>query len=91
MRRCRFKTFFYFKLWWPFCSAEQNHFSIFGKGSSKKYFCKIIMKSGHLSGRRCHLKVFFSILALVAIVSGNGTCFAVSVEGHPRNISMKLF
>ena len=22
------KHFFYFKLWWPFCSKEQNHFML---------------------------------------------------------------
>ena len=76
-----FKDFFYFMLWWPFCSVEQNHFSNFDKGSPKKHFCEIILKTGHWSRRRCHLK--FS--------SGDGTIFTILVDGHPRNISVKLF
>ena len=30
-------TIFYFKLRWPFCSLERNHFSYFGRGSPKQY------------------------------------------------------
>ena len=41
---------------WPFCSAEQNHFSNFGRGSSKKHFCELILKPGHWPRRRCCLK-----------------------------------
>ena len=87
MRSCRFKIFFYFKLLWPFCSTEQNHFSIFGKGSPKKHSCEIILKSGHWSKRRCQLKVvgFFSIFSSGGhFVQGNGTIFAILVEGHPK-------
>ena len=54
---CFFFSIFY--LWQPFCSAERNHFSNFGKGSPKEHFCKIILKSGHWPRRRCHLKVFY--------------------------------
>ena len=43
----------------------------------KEHFCENILKSGHWSRRRCHFKVLFS--------------GAVVVEGHPRNISVKLF
>ena len=70
MRRCHLKIFFYFKLWWPFCSAEQKHFSSFGKGSPKKHFYEIILKSGHWSRRKCHLKIFFLFLDLAAILLG---------------------
>ena len=31
---------------WPFCSAEPNHFSNFGKGALEEHFSKIILKSG---------------------------------------------
>ena len=51
-----FTDFFYFNLWWPFCSADQYHIS---KGSPKKHSCEITQKSGHWSTRICHLKVFF--------------------------------
>ena len=27
-----FKDISYLELWWPFCSAEQNHLSNFGRG-----------------------------------------------------------
>ena len=37
---------FYFKLWWLFCVAEQNHFSR-DRGSPKEYFCENILKSSH--------------------------------------------
>ena len=42
----------------PFCSAEQNYFINFGEGSYEEYFCEIILKLGHLPGRRYHLKFF---------------------------------
>ena len=51
--------FFYFLLLRPFCSAEQNHFSNFGRVSAKDYFCEIILKSTHWPWRRGRLKVFF--------------------------------
>ena len=41
----------------PFCSAEWNHLSNFGRGSLKEHLCEIILKSGHWP-RRC-LKFFF--------------------------------
>ena len=69
-----FKGFFYFYLWWPFCLAEQNDFSNFGKGASEEHFCEIILKSGHWPGRRCHLKVFL-FLALVAILFSRAKLF----------------
>ena len=43
----------------PFCSAEQNHFSNFGKGVLREHFCEIILKSGPWPRRRCCLKIFF--------------------------------
>ena len=46
---------------------ERNDFNYFGRGSPKKHFCEIILKSGHWPMRRCHLKVFL-YLALAAIL-----------------------
>ena len=43
-----------------------NNFSYFCRGSPKEHFCEIILKSGHWSRRRYHLKVFL-FLALAAI------------------------
>ena len=38
---CRLKTFFYLKLWWSFCSMEQNHFSTFSKVPLNKHSVKL--------------------------------------------------
>ena len=65
-----FKTFFYFKLWRPFCSAERNNFSNFSRGSSMERFCDIILKSVHWSRRRCHLKVLLFLALVVILYSG---------------------
>ena len=59
--------YFYLYFWQPFCSAEQNHFSNFGKGPEGEHFCDIILALGHWPWRRCGLKVFL-FLALAAIV-----------------------
>ena len=37
---------------------EQNHFSNFGKGSSKEHSCEIILKSAHWPRRKCGLNGF---------------------------------
>ena len=49
----------YFKLCRPFCSAERNDFSNFGKESSEEHFCEIILKLEHWPRRRCRLKVSY--------------------------------
>ena len=70
--------------------VEWNHFSDFGKGALKEHFCEIILKSSHWHGK-CHLKVFL-FLAMVAILfSGAEPFLAILVEGHSRNIPVKLF
>ena len=100
MRRCQskkayeemsFNEFFYFKLWWPFCSVEQNHFSNFGKESPKEHFCEIILKSGDWSRSRCPLKVFLFFSCGRHFVQGNRTILAILLEDHPRNISVNYF
>ena len=37
-----FQGFFYFQLWHPFCSAEPNNFSNFGRGSPKEHFYEML-------------------------------------------------
>ena len=86
-----FYEFFYFYLWRPFCSAEQNHFSNFGKGSSKEHSCEIILKSAHWPRRRCGLNVFSIFYFDGHFVQRSGTILAILVEGHPRNFHVKLF
>ena len=39
-----FEDFFYFQLWQPCCSGEQNDLPNFGKG---EYLCEIILNLGH--------------------------------------------
>ena len=86
-----FKCFFYFSLRRPFCSEERNHFSNFSRESSKEHFCEIILKSAHWPGRRCRLKGFSIFSFDGHFVQRSRTILAILVEGHPRNISVKLF
>ena len=82
---------FFFLLWEPFCSAEQNHFSNFGRGSSKEHFCEIISKSSHWPRRRGRLKGFSIFSSDGHFIQQSRTILAILVEGHPRNICVKLF
>ena len=34
-----FKAISYLELWWPSCSAEQNHLGNFGRGHYKEHIC----------------------------------------------------
>ena len=54
--------------------------SNFGRQSLKEYSCEIISKSVHQFSRRSRLK-------LISIYCPNGHL----VEGHPRNLPVKLF
>ena len=71
-RRCRFLKkkffsfffFFFFKLWLPFYSGKQTHFSNYSIGAYEKHFCEIILKSGHLHRRSSMLKFFFSLFSI---------------------------
>ena len=38
-----FKDISYLELWWPFCSAEQNHFCYFSRGHHEEQFCNIFL------------------------------------------------
>ena len=82
--------FFYFLLWCPFCSAEQNHFSNFGRGSSKEHFCEIILKSTHWPWRTGRLKGFSIFSSDGHSVQLSRTILAILVEGHPRTICVKM-
>ena len=71
--------------------TEWNHFSNFSRGSSKKHSCEIILKSANWPGRRCCLKGFSIFSFDGHFVQRSGTILAILVEGHPRNIRVKLF
>ena len=71
----------------------------FGRGSSKKHFCEILLKSAYLPWSRCcstflclrcRLKGFSIFSSDGHFVQRSGTILAVLVEGHPKNISTKL-
>ena len=70
---------------------EQNHFSNFGKGSSKEHSCEIILKSAHWPRRKCGLNGFSIFRFDGHFVQRSGTILAILVESHPRKISVKLF
>ena len=72
-------------------SAEQNHFSNFGKRSSKEHSCDIILKSAHWPRRRCCLKGFFIFSSDGHFVQQSGTILAILGKGLQGNICVKLF
>ena len=80
---CCLKFFFLFLALVAILFSRAEPFSNFGKGVLEEHFCEIILKSGPWPRRRCCLKIFF-FWALDAIL-------AVLVEGHLRNIPVKLF
>ena len=63
---------------------EQNHFITFGKGSPKKPFSEIILKSGRWTRRRCHLKFFFLFVALEAILFSETEALSNFGRGSPK-------
>ena len=52
-----YKVISYLELWWPFCSAGQNHLCNFDVGYQEEQFFEIIINLNQLF-RRCHFKVF---------------------------------
>ena len=68
---------------------EQNHLSNFGRGSFKEHFYEIILKLRHWPTSVVKRVFFFSSGG--HFVQPSGTILAYFVEGHPRNISVKLF
>ena len=68
-----------------------NHFSNFGRETPKDNFCEIILKSGHWPWSRCYLKIFLFFSSSGHFIQWSGTISAILEEGHPKNISVKLF
>ena len=48
-----FKGISYLELWWPFCSAEQNHLCSLGRGYYEQQFCEIILNLDQWFSRKC--------------------------------------
>ena len=82
-------------------SVEWNHFGNFGRGYPTEHSCKIISKSIHWFKRRLLLsklltdkKTFkgFSIFSSGShLIHPSRMVWAILVEGHPKNIPVKLF
>ena len=45
-----YKDMSYLELWWPFCSAGQNHMCNFDVGYQEEQFCEIIIRVPTSSG-----------------------------------------
>ena len=58
---------------------------------SLEHFCEIILKSVHWPSRRCHLRFFPIFSSGSHFVQRSRGVLAFLVEGHQRNISVKLF
>ena len=69
--------------------ADQNHLSNFNRGSPKKLYREIILKSGHWP--TVTFKGFSIFSSGGPFVQQSRTILAVLIEGHPRNRSVKLF
>ena len=54
---------------------KQNHFRNFGKRAQEEHHCEILLKLGNWPRKRCHLKIFVSILALAAILFSGADLF----------------
>ena len=86
-----FKDISYLELWWPFCSAEQNHLCNFGRRHHEKQFGEIIMNLDQWFKRRCGLKVFLIWSSGGPFVQRSGTICAILVEDIMRNTFVELF
>ena len=76
-----YKDISYLELWWPFCSAGQNHLCNFDVGYQEQQFCGITINLNQLF-RRCHLKVFFLSGALAALCSVEWSHLCNFERGH---------
>ena len=70
-----FKGISYLELCQPFCIAECNHFSSYGRGYYKEQFCVIILNLGQWLRRRYSLIKDFLSGALAALLLGGAEPF----------------
>ena len=77
-----FKVFFLFLA--LVAISEQNHFNQFDRVSLKEHVCEIILKSGHWSRRRCHLKLFSIFSSGGHSVQWSGTILAIFGRGSSK-------
>ena len=89
-----FKRFFYFKFGGHLIQQKETIFAILIEGHPilvEGHSCEFILKSGQWPMRRYCLKVFYIFSPGSHFVQLSGTILAILVEGHPGNISVKLF
>ena len=84
-----FKDISYLELWWPICSAEQNHVCNFGRGYYEEQFCEIILNLDQWFRRKCLLNIFLIWSSGCPFVQQGKTICAILVEGIMRNNSAK--
>ena len=70
---------------------DGSHFSNVSRESPKKHFCEFIFNSHNLPMRRCRLKTFSILSSGGHFNQRSETILAILAEGHPRNVSVKLF
>ena len=70
---------------------ERNGLSNFCRQSPKEHSCEIISKSVNGFSRRSRLKLISIYSPGGHLVPRSGIVLAILVEGHPRNIPVKLF
>ena len=78
-----------FKGFSVFSSAEQNHFSNFGKEVLEEHFCEIILKSGPWPRRRHCLKIFIFFLFWMPFCSAERHHFSNFGRGSLKKHSCK--
>ena len=76
------------KKWWEDNIKEWTGMDF---ASIQGTFLEIILKQAHWPRRSCRLKGFSIYSSDGHFVQRSGTILAILVEGHPRNISVKLF
>ena len=79
-----FKYISYLELWQPFCSAERNHFSHFGRRYPQEQFWDFFLNLGQWFRSRCCLKDFYPVQL-------SGTIYAILKEGIIGNIHVNLY
>ena len=86
-----FKCFFLFLVLMAVLFSGVDPQWQFGRGSSKKHFCEILLKSAYWPWSRCCFKSFSIFSFDSHFVQRSGTILAILVKGQTRNIPVKLF
>ena len=77
-----FKDISYLELWWPLCSAYQNHLCNVGRKHHEEQFCEIILNLDQWFRRKCRLKEFLNWSSGSPFVQRSGTICAIENRGY---------